>query len=327
VGFFYNPNIHPYEEYALRLLDVERSCKKYGIKLIEGEYDIENWLKAAKGLECEKERGKRCEVCFETRLEVTAQKAKELGENSVTTTLFMSPKKSFEQLSEAANKISQKYNLEVLCFDFRKGGGTNEQFKLAREERLYHQNYCGCMYALIDQRAAKNKVANELINPIGKEVLRGSIAERTKLYEKVIWCEKNGREFEIKKEKFQNYQLLWGRVLEDKQGVHSFFIGEYEFEGKPLEIRVTDIKDGFGFTENYTLFLDLKKFNALMNANYESVKELIYSPISHQKYLTIQNGLIDYSPIIVLDEIKKTTYKIEAKSINYQDVREVLAIL
>jgi predicted adenine nucleotide alpha hydrolase (AANH) superfamily ATPase len=326
-GFFYNPNIHPYEEYMLRLFDVERSCKKYDIKLIKGEYDIENWIKAAKGFEYEKERGKRCEVCFEMRLEMTAKKAKELNEKSITTTLFMSPKKSFEQLERVSEKVACENGLKVLCFDFRKGGGTNEQFKLSREDRLYHQNYCGCMYALTDQRAAKNRVADELINPIGKETLQGSIAERTKLYEKVRRCEDSAKKFKIEKETFKNYRFLWGRVLESEITIHSYFIGEYEFNGKSLEVEITDIKDGFGFTQNCMLFMNLERFNKIAQTSYKSVKELIYNPISRQKHLDINSSMINYLPIIVLDAIKKTVYKIEAKSTSYQDVREVLAIL
>jgi predicted adenine nucleotide alpha hydrolase (AANH) superfamily ATPase len=326
-GFFYNPNIHPYEEYRLRFLDVQRSCKKYDIKLIEGGYDLDNWLNAVKGLECEKERGKRCEVCFEMRLEVTAKKAKELGEKSITTTLFMSPKKSFEQLKSVSEKVACENGLEVLCLDFRKGGGTSEQFKLSREDRLYHQNYCGCIYALIDQRATKNRIADELMNPIGKEILQGSVTERTKLYEKVRQCECNAEEFKIEKEIFQNYRLLWGRVLENGITIHSYFIGEYEFGGKSLEVEITDIKDGFGFTQNHALFMSLERFNRIAQTNYNSIKELIYNSISGQQRLKIKSYIGDYSLIIVLDAIKKTTYKIEAKSISYQDVREVLAIL
>ncbi|MDR0580213.1 MAG: epoxyqueuosine reductase QueH [Campylobacteraceae bacterium] len=326
-GFFYNPNIHPYEEYVLRLMDVKRSCEKYNIKLICGKYDVENWLKIVKGLECEKERGKRCEVCFEMRLEITAKKAKELGEKSITTTLFMSPKKSFEQLEEVSKKVACGNNLEVLCFDFRKGGGTNEQFKLSREERLYHQNYCGCMYALSDQRTAKNRVVDELINPISKEILQGSILERIELYKNVRLCEKSAKEFKIEKEKFQNYRLLWGLVSEDRGNIHSYFIGKYEFSNKPLEVKISKIKDGFGFAENHILFLSLKRFNEMIHKSYTSVKDLIFNPITLQEHLSIEHELLDYLLVVVLDEIKKTTYKIEAKSTSYQDVREVLAIL
>ena len=41
VGYFYDPNIHPYSEYRLRYLDVEYSCQKLGIKLIEGAYNLD----------------------------------------------------------------------------------------------------------------------------------------------------------------------------------------------------------------------------------------------------------------------------------------------
>ncbi len=48
VGYFYDPNIHPYSEYRLRYLDVEYSCKKLGITLIEGPYNLEELLKRVK---------------------------------------------------------------------------------------------------------------------------------------------------------------------------------------------------------------------------------------------------------------------------------------
>ncbi|MDQ7082210.1 MAG: epoxyqueuosine reductase QueH [Aquificota bacterium] len=73
IGFFYDPNIHPYEEYRLRYQETERACRQLGIKLIEGEYDLENWLMSVKGLEEEPERGERCSVCFDFRLERSAQ--------------------------------------------------------------------------------------------------------------------------------------------------------------------------------------------------------------------------------------------------------------
>jgi hypothetical protein len=261
------------------------------------------------------------------RLEVTAKKAKEIGENSITTTLFMSPKKSFEQLSFAAEEISRAQEIEVLCFDFRKGGGTQAQFELARTDKLYRQNYCGCIYALKDQREAQKRLAGELLSPIGKEILSGSIAERMELYKKVQWCEENNKEFKIEKKRFKHYRLLWGMVTQNSKSVQSYFVGEYEFEDEPLEAEIVEIKDGFGFTQNCTLFLSLESFNKIAKKSYKSVKELVYNPITPQDHLDISYKLIDYSPIIVLEKIEKTTYKIEAKSVFYEDVMEVLAIL
>lgn len=98
VGFFYDPNIHPYNEYLLRLKDVEYSCHKLGIELIEGPYNLEEWLRKVKGLENEPEKGDRCTVCYDDRLETSVKKAVELAHDKFTTTLLISPKKSQEKL-------------------------------------------------------------------------------------------------------------------------------------------------------------------------------------------------------------------------------------
>lgn len=137
IGFFYDPNIHPFSEYQLRLLDVKRSCQKLGIVLHEGIYNYEGWLEAIRGFEREPEKGKRCTICFDNRLEETAKKSLELGEKVITTTLLTSPKKSFSQLEEALALIAQKYQLESIAPDFRKKGGTQEQFALAKKDMLY----------------------------------------------------------------------------------------------------------------------------------------------------------------------------------------------
>ena len=68
VGYFYDPNIHPFSEYQLRLLDVKRSCEKLGIPLHEGEYNYKGWLEAVRGLEDEPEKGKGCSICLDNRL-------------------------------------------------------------------------------------------------------------------------------------------------------------------------------------------------------------------------------------------------------------------
>ncbi len=148
VCFFYDPNIHPPEEYKLRLVETLRVCRYLGIEFVEGEYDPENWLKAVKGLEKEPERGKRCDVCFYFRLEKTAQLAKDLNCNSFTTTLLMSPKKDFSKLVQTGNELAEKYSLHFLTVNYRKGNGVQNMFKLAKQNKIYLQDYCGCLYAM-----------------------------------------------------------------------------------------------------------------------------------------------------------------------------------
>ncbi len=152
IGFFYDPNIHPYEEYRLRYQETERTCNELKIKLIEGKYDVEDWLRNVRGLENEPERGERCSVCFDFRLERSARLAKELGCDAFTTTLLMSPKKKFSQLKDSGERVASRYGVKFIAVDYRKGGGTQEMFRLTKEKEIYQQDYCGCIYGLFQQK-------------------------------------------------------------------------------------------------------------------------------------------------------------------------------
>ena len=44
--FFYNPNIHPVEEYRKRLDELKSHTDRIGLELIEGQYESEKWFEA-----------------------------------------------------------------------------------------------------------------------------------------------------------------------------------------------------------------------------------------------------------------------------------------
>ena len=208
VGFFYDPNIHPYEEYKLRLIETERTCKTLGIELYEGEYDLENWMISVKGYEDEPERGNRCKICFDYRLEKSAEFAKKVGATHLTTTLLMSPKKDFLMLKEVGEQICKAYGLEFLPLDYRKGGGTQEMFRLSRELELYHQDYCGCIYGLFKQKG-QNAVW-DLVSFAGRRP--GSKEEALFIKSVRLFAESRGiscKEWEFS---FLNWKLLYGRL-------------------------------------------------------------------------------------------------------------------
>ncbi|NPA60215.1 MAG: epoxyqueuosine reductase QueH, partial [Epsilonproteobacteria bacterium] len=208
IGFFYDPNIHPYSEYQLRLLDVKHSCKKLGIELIEGEYDLQSWLKVVEGMEDEPEKGKRCQACFDRRFEVSAKKALEIGEKSFTSTLLVSPLKSHQQLKESGDVFYKKYGVEFVVVDYRANGGTQEQSKVTKEQKLYRQDYCGCIFGLTKQREQQNILMDEMFSPISAQILPASIEERLKIYQKRIDLEEQDIEYKIIKQRFLNYRLF-----------------------------------------------------------------------------------------------------------------------
>ncbi|MDX1808446.1 MAG: epoxyqueuosine reductase QueH [Sulfurospirillaceae bacterium] len=330
-GYFYDPNIHPYSEYKLRLMDVKRSCQKLGIKLLEGEYDYEGWIEAVRGLEDEPEKGKRCTVCFDNRLAKTAEKALEIGENEITTTLLTSPKKSIEQLINNSQEVEKKFGVKVLTPDFRKNGGTSEQFMLAKKDMLYHQNYCGCIFALEVQRENQERLKDELMSPITKQILPSSIEDRIELYENVNLCEQNNQKFKLRREKFLNYRLLRAYVREQKKDViPSYFIFYSKFSREFTKGKIESIEDDIGyFNREDVIFISIKKLNILLNKSYKSIKDLMDNPLIFEDEIKIRNSLANsilptLNPIIVIDELSEKKYEIYLKSEIYMDIRENL---
>ena len=327
-GFFYDPNIHPYSEYRLRYLDVERSCKKLGIKLLEGEYDFEAWMDAVRGLEKEPEKGKRCEVCFDKRFDVSAHKALELGEKKMTTTLLVSPLKSQEQLKRVGDEFYKKNGVEFIAVDYRSGGGTQDQSRVTKEEQLYRQDYCGCIYGLTMQRDAQDKLMDEMFSPISNAVLPASIEERLSLYSYRMKLEDKGRKYRIQKHKFLNYRQFTCKLIAGRSTpVAAYALSYSTLSRKRAEGRIeTEIDGIFYFNREEIRFITLEKFNFLTCKSFASVKELIYSPLSYEEEaelrLKITKSIYDLTPIIVLEKIpnEKLTLTLDAKI--YEDTKE-----
>ena len=112
VVYFYNPNIHPKEEYERRLDELIRYCSKYNFKLIIDDSSSDEWFEYVKGLENEPERGERCKKCFELRLNKTAERAKQENIDTFTTTLFISPHKVRKDIIE---KSLTDYGAVIVC--------------------------------------------------------------------------------------------------------------------------------------------------------------------------------------------------------------------
>ena len=135
------------EEYDLRRAEQQKYCQKENLEIIAEDYLNEQYQQVVAGFEKEPEGGKRCEKCFYLRLEKTAQKAKELGYDYFATTLTVSPLKNARLINEIGYEIAKKYGVEYLPTDFKKQGGYLRSIELSKENELYRQNYCGCIYS------------------------------------------------------------------------------------------------------------------------------------------------------------------------------------
>ncbi|MBQ8203160.1 MAG: epoxyqueuosine reductase QueH [Clostridia bacterium] len=148
---YFNPNIED-EEYERRLAEQKRFISeiktKNKIDIIEGRHDTAEFYSAVKGLENEKEGGKRCEVCFRLRLKEAAQFAKENGFDYFTTTLSISPLKNATLLNSIGEELSREFRVKYLFSDFKKRSGYLRSIELSKEYSLYRQDYCGCVYSM-----------------------------------------------------------------------------------------------------------------------------------------------------------------------------------
>lgn len=145
LGLFYNPNIHPLEEYQRRLEVVQKVAGEFDFPLTVDAYTPEAWFRETGSLENEPEGGKRCEVCFRLRLKKTHLYLQDCGADAFTTTLTIGPGKS----AAVINRIGQEIGGDrFLVRDFKKKAGFQRAVELAKKWELYRQNYCGCLYSL-----------------------------------------------------------------------------------------------------------------------------------------------------------------------------------
>jgi predicted adenine nucleotide alpha hydrolase (AANH) superfamily ATPase len=149
--YFYNPNIHPREEYEIRKQENIRFAQKHNIPFIDADYDTDRWYARVKGLEWEPERGSRCTACFDMRFERTALYAHEHGFPVITSSLGISRWKDMEQINQAGLRAASRYpKITYWTHNWRKHGGSARMITLSKDEQFYQQEYCGCIYSLRD---------------------------------------------------------------------------------------------------------------------------------------------------------------------------------
>lgn len=151
-GFFYNPNIHPPTEYEFRKKEITRIAADFNWDLVIPPYEMRGWFDSIRGHEKEPERGERCSLCFEFRFRRVFEYAGENHFDCVGSTLSISPYKSTPQINEAGKRLEDEYGIEFLPENFKKQDGFNRGKQMAMDLGIQHQNYCGCVYSLVDRK-------------------------------------------------------------------------------------------------------------------------------------------------------------------------------
>ena len=150
VGFWYNPNIHPYTEYRQRRNTLVEYAADIHLPLIqEGGYGLRQFIARVDG-----DFAGRCQVCYRLRMQRTAAYAAGHGFTHFTSTLFISPYQQHELLRAEAERAAADWGVTFLYRDFRSLFRQGQD--RARELGVYMQKYCGCIFSE-EERYQKRK--------------------------------------------------------------------------------------------------------------------------------------------------------------------------
>jgi hypothetical protein len=158
-GFWFNPNIHPFDEYSMRLQSLKDLAERWRMDVLYGSYtpslyfemfginEVDD-LDSIKAEDAPKTPD-RCSSCYNLRLRRTAEEAQKMGVDAFTTTLLISPYQDFEGLVQTGKRLADEYNVEFYLRDFRVYFRDSQA--LSRELGLYRQKYCGCIFSKMER--------------------------------------------------------------------------------------------------------------------------------------------------------------------------------
>lgn len=152
---YFNPNIHPYQEFKHRLQTLRDFCskKEYAL-IINKSYPLEECIRGMLS-----EPTVRCAYCYRMRMNYAAQFAKEHGFDAFSTTLLVSPYQKHELIKSTAEAAAEKFGIPFYYEDFRVGYQRGVDISL--ELGLYRQQYCGCVFSERDRYLIKKKPKGE----------------------------------------------------------------------------------------------------------------------------------------------------------------------
>lgn len=146
VGYFYNPNIFPIDEYQKRRKEVVKWSGEQDLEVIFPAYIQWEFTREVSGNE---QAPQRCALCWQLRLKKTAEAAKRMGYYAFSTTLLSSPYQDQETLKKIGERIADETGVFFYYEDFR--CGFKEAHQEAKAKGIYCQKYCGCFYSITER--------------------------------------------------------------------------------------------------------------------------------------------------------------------------------
>ncbi len=150
-GYFFNHNIHPFQEFQRRLAAVREYAQRVELDVIyQEDYLLEEFLAEVASAPLH-----RCDYCYRSRLEETARLAAEQGFEGFSTSLLYSRYQQHDVIHRYGEEFSRKYGIRFVYEDFRQG--WREGIETSKAMGLYRQQYCGCIYSEKERYCPQNR--------------------------------------------------------------------------------------------------------------------------------------------------------------------------
>lgn len=243
VGYWYNPNIHPFKEYDNRLKALKEYSKMINLNVIYDDfYGLDEFVKNTVNI-----IDNRCGYCYLSRMERVVKYAHDNGYDAFSSTLFISPYQKHDLLKSICENLSKKYNIQFLYRDFRPYYELGRE--MFRETGLYMQKYCGCIFS--ERERYKKEIDSSKIK---SDKLNVETLERIKL----SW---NIPGLNIKKSNGNSELLDLILNLKFKNSVHKLYEKYIHNNLKSIKcIYINDELIGF-YDKNYDIYLKNEYLN------------------------------------------------------------------
>lgn len=141
MGYFYNPNVHPFQEFDKRKQTLVSYADQINLRVIYShEYPLEKWIQNIAFRE-----NNRCSICYYDRIKSTAIVARRGKFDFFTTSLLYSKFQNHDLIKEMGESLEKKYGITFYYEDFREG--WKQGIEISKNLNLYRQQYCGCIYS------------------------------------------------------------------------------------------------------------------------------------------------------------------------------------
>ncbi|TFG83797.1 MAG: epoxyqueuosine reductase QueH [Erysipelotrichales bacterium] len=171
-----NANLYPAIEYDIRLDELRKYVDKFNTRFQKNvvivpfvvDRDTYHEMYLSKRSE-DKEGYGRCRMCYALRMNEAMRYASDHGFDYVSTVMTISRQKNSDFINDIARRLMPAYpNVKYFYSNFKKNRGIDRSVEISKEENMYIQKYCGCLYSYIDAKT-KGKDVDHRDYPFDKK--------------------------------------------------------------------------------------------------------------------------------------------------------------